>query len=310
MRPALRTRTVALLSTLLGVGAAFYFRDELTWNVLVARLLFHTHGFRRQHRRFAQNIRYGAGVRNRLDIYSPTKTEQNPVLIWVHGGSWNSGDKQLYVPLAARLVPNGIITVLVNYGLYPQVIHPQQAQDVATAIGWTLRNIHYFGGDPKQVFVCGHSAGAHLTALALLDERFCSAQRFTPQDLAGWIGVSGPYYLPQLMRFLREERHYNGAEVVAAMGGPRHLEETSPIRYVRQEMCKSLILHGEIDLTVPVQSSYDMAQALRGAGVAVQEKYYPKTGHSEILLYGSGKKAHENGHLLHDMVKFIKPSEK
>lgn len=302
-----RARFVALLSTLLGLAAALVYRDELSWNVLAAQLLLRTRGFRRTHRKFVQNIRYGAGSRNRLDIYSPVSSGKHPVLIWVHGGSWNAGDKQLYTPLAARLVPHGIVTVLVNYGLYPNVIYPQPVHDVATAVRWTLQHIEQFGGDPQRVYVCGHSAGAHLSALALFQPQFYKPAQFHPTQLAGWIGVSGPYDLPQLLQFLRDERNYNGAEVIAAMGGTRNLQAVSPVQHIPPAgaMCRSLLLHGEDDKTVPAQSSRDLFTAMQANALPVELHVYPKTGHSEILLYGSGKKAETPGHLLYDMVRFI-----
>jgi len=107
--------------------------------------------------------------RHRLDIYQPTKktTQPRPVVLFIHGGSWDSGSKDdiLYKAIGRRLAKNGFVGVVISYRLSPQVQVPQQADDCARALAWTVANIKDYGGDPARIVLMGHSAGGGLAAL-------------------------------------------------------------------------------------------------------------------------------------------------
>src|SRR5262245_28514392 len=101
--------------------------------------------------REVRNLAYYEGdgadpVRHKLDLYVPKGGKDFPVLFFVHGGAWRSGNKNLYAPLGRMFARNGVGTVIINYRLSPQVKHPAHIQDVARAFGWTHRNIGKYGG--------------------------------------------------------------------------------------------------------------------------------------------------------------------
>ncbi|QDA60371.1 alpha/beta hydrolase [Hymenobacter jejuensis] len=108
--------------------------------------------------------------RHRLDVYAPRKSAApRPVVVFIHGGSWNSGDKNTYSFIGRRLAKQGVVAVIINYRLAPTVEVPAMAADCAHAVQWTRQHIGEYGGDPSRLFVMGHSAGAGLAALLATD---------------------------------------------------------------------------------------------------------------------------------------------
>jgi acetyl esterase/lipase len=97
--------------------------------------------------------------RHVLDVYVPKGKKDFPVVLFVHGGNWKSGNKTLYAPLGKSLASDGIACVICNYRLSPAVQHPAHVEDVAKAFAWTRENIGKYGGSKDKLFLCGHSAG-------------------------------------------------------------------------------------------------------------------------------------------------------
>ena len=110
--------------------------------------------------------------KHKLDLYLPRDKKNFPVLVFVHGGSWRTGDRSLYKALGDRLARAGIGVAIPSYRLMPQNPHPAQIEDVAAAFAWVVRNIAQRGGDTSRIYLSGHSAGAHLAALLALDEKY------------------------------------------------------------------------------------------------------------------------------------------
>jgi len=101
-----------------------------------------------------------------LNIFSPRKTAlKTPVLIFVHGGNWNSGDKKMYGFVGRNFAKKGITTVIVGYTLSPKTDFDGMAKQVAKAVEWTKENISKYNGNPEKIYLTGHSAGGHLIAL-------------------------------------------------------------------------------------------------------------------------------------------------
>jgi len=106
--------------------------------------------------------------RNRLDVYQPkTPAAPRPVVLFIHGGSWNSGGKNdiLYKAIGRRLARQGFVGVVISYRLAPRVLVPAQADDCAAALAWTVQHAAEYGGDPQRIILMGHSAGGGLAAL-------------------------------------------------------------------------------------------------------------------------------------------------
>lgn len=108
-----------------------------------------------------------------LNIFRPKKAQgKNDVLLFVHGGDWNSGSKNTYNFFGRGFAKRGIVTVIPDYTLSPKANYDTMTQQITEAIKWTAENIKDFGGDPQRIFITGHSAGGHLAALAVMDPKY------------------------------------------------------------------------------------------------------------------------------------------
>jgi acetyl esterase/lipase len=135
--------------------------------------------------------------RHRLDLYLPAHRKGFPFLLFIHGGAWRMGSKDIYRDLGRTFASRGIGVAVANYRLSPGVKHPEHVRDVARAFAWLARHAKEFGGDEKRLFVAGHSAGGHLVALLALDPRYLKEQGLSPDAICGVVGISGPYALAQ-----------------------------------------------------------------------------------------------------------------
>ncbi|MFE3849319.1 alpha/beta hydrolase [Flavobacterium sp. LB3P45] len=111
---------------------------------------------------------------SKLNVFVPrnSKSKRLPVLIFVHGGNWNSGRKGTYDLLGRNFARKGVITVIPDYTLSPNANYHGMAQEVAQAIQWTKNNIIKYNGNPNSIYVTGHSAGGHLVALAVMNPKY------------------------------------------------------------------------------------------------------------------------------------------
>ena len=107
--------------------------------------------------------------KHKLDLYLPKGKKNFPVLVFLHGGSWRSGDRSVYPLFGNRFAKPGIGVAIPSYRLMPKNPHPAQIEDTAAAFAWVYKNIAQYGGDVSRIYVAGHSAGGHLVALLALD---------------------------------------------------------------------------------------------------------------------------------------------
>ena len=121
----------------------------------------------------------------KLNVFIPRKSnvEKAPVLIFIHGGNWNSGRKGIYDLLGRNFASKGIITVIPGYTLSPNGNYDVMTEQIAQVIKWVKTDIENYGGDPNQIFVSGHSAGGHLGALAVMNPKY----NIDPKGISGII---------------------------------------------------------------------------------------------------------------------------
>jgi acetyl esterase/lipase len=237
--------------------------------VAAANALVPRSGYTRQ-----RNIAYGGGARQALDIYVPDGlTAPGPVLLFFHGGSWQFGDKSQYRALGQAFASKGIVTAVANYTLFPPHGFPRFIEDGALAFQYVHAHAKDFGGDPERIFLCGHSAGAHIVAMLGANGEYLRAVGVDPSAPRGVIGIAGPYdFLPIKDPVLIEL--FGGAEV----------PETQPIHFVDGKRAPMLLAHGRDDTTVGAGNSKRLAQKLQSFGSDVVVRYYHRTGHIGILL--------------------------
>ena len=141
---------------------------------------------------------YGPLPRQQLDVYRPAQaTADAPLAVFFYGGSWSSGDRADYRFAGEALASRGIVTLVADYRLSPEVRYPTFLQDCALAVRWARDRARDFGASPERLHLVGHSAGAYNAAMLALDARWLSEVNMQPGELAGWAGLAGPYdFLP------------------------------------------------------------------------------------------------------------------
>src|SRR3569833_4008123 len=117
-------------------------------------------------------IAYGSGLRRRLDVYRPDAGSGAPVVLFFYGGSWQSGDRNLYRFVGASLAACGIVAVIPGYSVYPDARYPAFLEDGADAVRFVRDNAAAWRGDPTRLVLMGHSAGAYIAAMLAFDRRW------------------------------------------------------------------------------------------------------------------------------------------
>jgi pimeloyl-ACP methyl ester carboxylesterase len=145
-----------------------------------------------------QGVAYGPDPRQKLDVYKPLGNVAGaPVVVFFYGGNWSAGDRADYRFVGEALAASGAIAIVADYRLSPQVRWQQILQDCALATRWAFDRAPALGGDPRRIYLMGHSAGGYNAAMLALDSRWLRAQGLSPERLAGWIGLAGAYdFLP------------------------------------------------------------------------------------------------------------------
>jgi acetyl esterase/lipase len=130
----------------------------------------------------------------KLDVYAPPGAKGLPVVVWIHGGGWQGGDKAGLKEKPTAFGKKGFVFVSVNYRLEPKVEMGELVRDVAKSVGWVEKHIAEYGGDPQRLFVMGHSAGAQLAALLCTDEHYFQELGFGLNVVKGCVPVDGDTY--------------------------------------------------------------------------------------------------------------------
>jgi acetyl esterase/lipase len=220
-----------------------------------------------------RDIAYAAGERHTLDMFRPRTATAAPVVVFFYGGGWRSGNKRMYRYVGKALARHGYVAVVPDYRIYPPTLYPDFLQDAAQAVRWVKDNAQNFGGDPNQIFLMGHSAGAHIAAMLSIDATWLNTVGLTPgRDIVGLIGVAGPYdFLP-----LKDE------ELIVIFGGANR-PETQPIAHVTPGAPPALLLTGDKDDVVGAGNSTRLAERLRASGNDATAIVYPRVGHYIIV---------------------------
>ena len=220
-------------------------------------------------------IAYGDDPRQKLDVYVPRHALPDaPVVVFFYGGSWNSGAREDYNFVGEALASRGIVAVVADYRLYPQVRYPLFLQDGARAVAWTKAHIREFSGNPQRLYLMGHSSGGYNAAMLALDGDLLAAAGMSPKDLRGWIGLAGPYdFLP-----------IENPAVRPVFFWPDSPPQSQPINHVSRDAPPALLIAAsKDDLVNPTRNTGGLAHKLRAAGVPVQDFYYSRPNHITLV---------------------------
>ncbi len=221
-----------------------------------------------------KDIAYGDLGRQKLDIYRPAEEGPHPLLIFVHGGSWEQGSKDDYPWLGRRFAAEGYLTAVINYRLAPEHGYEDFMGDVAKAVAYVHGNARRWGGDPERLFLMGHSAGAYNAVQVALAPEFLAAEGTSPGIIDAVAGLAGPYsFLPLDSRVTE-----------AAFGNADDLPATQPVNRVTAEAPPMLFLHGSADDVVSPRNALRMNELLTAEGVVSEATIYEGIDHIEIIV--------------------------
>ena len=256
-----------ITAVIVAVIATAALAPVITINILTPSSTYH----------LSKDIAYGSSPREMLDIYTPKTTAPKngwPVVVFFYGGTWVSGDRASYRFLGEALASRGVLTLIADYRLYPEVRYPDFLIDCAKALAFGLEQANKLGGDPKRVFVMGHSAGAYNAAMLALDPRWLASTGHNPGELAGWIGLAGPYdFLPITDLDARPVFFY-----------PNYPAGSQPIDYASASSPRSFLGVGLTDnLVNPNRNTLGLARRLQDAHVPVSLHQYSRANHVTLL---------------------------
>jgi acetyl esterase/lipase len=212
------------------------------------------------------DCRYGDDYWQKLDVYLPRNPGKTPlpVLVFFHGGAWTSGTKEWMGFMAPPLLALPAIFVAANYRLAPATRYPAIFQDCMNATAWVVENIAAHGGDPRRLFVGGHSAGGHLAALVALDREAQRAAGLGRSAIRGFLGISGSYDLRKRDSAAGspERRIYD-----VLLSHASDDTAASPITHVRPDSPPCFVAWGTRDFSRLIVQAKAFVSALDAAGV-------------------------------------------
>lgn len=222
-----------------------------------------------------EDIAYGPDPRQRVDVYQPSTSVSNPpMVVFFYGGSWSGGDRADYRFVGEALASQGIVAVVADYRLSPEFRYPVFVQDSASAVRWAFAHARDYGVNPARIFVMGHSAGGYNAAMLALDKRWLAAEGMSPSQLAGWIGLAGPYdFLP-----------IGDKKTQVAFKWPDTPQDSQPLFHASRASPPALLLAPAKDTVVdPVRSTVAMANKLKSNGVAVESQLFDGVSHVTLI---------------------------
>jgi len=221
----------------------------------------------------AQDVAYGPGPRQRLDVYTPKgqRAEGAPVLVFFYGGGWNSGRREHYRFAGRALASRGFVTVVPDYRVYPEVRYPAFLEDSADAVRWARDHAREYGGDPDRIVLAGHSAGAYNAVMLGLDQQYLRAAGVDPMAIRGVVGLSGPYdFAP-----------FRAQSAIDAFGQAPDAAATQPVNHVRADAPPMLLIQGLNDRIVEPRNTRSLADALREVGAPVEVRLHENLDHAD-----------------------------
>ncbi|MBV8843369.1 MAG: alpha/beta hydrolase [Bryobacterales bacterium] len=206
--------------------------------------------------------------KHKLDLYLPKDKTNFATMVFVHGGSWRTGDRSLYAALGYYFARRGIAVAIPSYRLMPKYPHPAQMEDVAAAFAWVYRNSVDFGADATRIYVAGHSAGGHLVSLMAADHAYLEKHKIPASAIRGVISISGVYDVRSTPAF-----EFDGNKAQA-----------SPVEFITRRMPPFLITYCQWDYLGLPKQARDFAADMKRSFDSIEVLYIPGESHiSEII---------------------------
>ncbi|GAA4397968.1 alpha/beta hydrolase [Nibrella viscosa] len=221
--------------------------------------------------------------RHTLDVYSPRDGKGHPVVVFIHGGSWNSGSKNTYTFIGRRLAKLGVVGVIINYRLAPAVEVPAMADDCARAVAWTQQHIADYGGDPNRIYVLGHSAGGGLAALLATKDDLFTSKGIAQNPVKGAI-LDDPAGL-DMFDYLQKMEYPNDEQYLVPFGKDSTVWRTvSALYHLQPDTPPMLVYVGERTYPSILNSTAKFRRRLQQLGIRHQFTMLPGKSHIGMVL--------------------------
>jgi acetyl esterase/lipase len=223
--------------------------------------------------------------RHLLDVYAPRQKAAagRPVVVFIHGGSWNSGGKDFYSFIGRRLAKQGVVAVIISYRLSPQVLVPAMAADCARAVAWTHEHVREYGGDPQRLFVMGHSAGGGLAALLATNDQLFASLGLASNPVRGAI-LDDPAGL-NMYTYLQKQEYPGDAQYLVPFGRePAVWRQVSPYYHLTKASPPFLLYVGGDTYPSIQNSSAEFRQKLQELGFQPSYTVLPGKKHIPMVL--------------------------
>ena len=221
-----------------------------------------------------KDVAYGDQDWQKLNLYIPNKmeTKNSPVIVFFYGGRWTDGSKNMYSFVGQAFAEKGYIVVIADYSKYPNVKFPVFVEDGAKAIAWTHSNIANYGGNPENLFVSGHSSGAHIGALVTADERYLKAEGKSTNIISAFAGLAGPYdFVP------------DAEDLKDIFGPPSNYPQMTVTTFIEGSEPPMLLLWGAKDEAVWERNIKLLSEKIEKENGSVETKIYPNLDHVGII---------------------------
>ena len=219
-----------------------------------------------------EHLAYGLKARNRLDLYrTKNPKKQKPLIVFVHGGSWQHGNKRDYLFIGETFAREGYDVAVINYHLAPEHIFPAFVDDLAQAIHYLNQNKVKLNISTDNIILMGHSAGAFNVMSVVYS---AESQNFKYKDqIKAIVGLAGPYHFDYVGDPLSEH----------AFDHKISYQQVMPYYFIEPNQIKHYLLVAEQDQVVERKNALDLDIALRQKGNHSHIAVIPKTGHITIV---------------------------
>lgn len=222
-----------------------------------------------------EDVAYGNHALNRLNIYLPARKQASrATVVFFYGGCWGGCEtinKENYRFVAQALTGYGYTVVIADYRRHPEVKFSGIMADVGQSVIWVRAHIGEYGGDSENIFLMGHSAGAHLAAMLTFNKDYLPPETY--QSIKGFIGLAGPYdFLP-----------FTDAYQKVVFGPEKNYPASQPVNFVQGTEPPLLLLYGNNDVTVKPVNIESLSRKVRQAGGCVETHVYSNLDHVELL---------------------------
>lgn len=217
----------------------------------------------------AADVSYGPLDRQALDIYKADNPKPGaPILVFTHGGSWDSGSKKIYKFFAEGFTREGYTVAVPNYRLYPEARFPDMIVDTTKAIKFVADSY-----PDTPLVVMGHSAGAYNTLMAVMNPQFAKAENLnTCARIAGVVAIAPPTGIIPL----KEEPYIT-------IFPDRFTSKDAPLNQTENTIPPMLLVHGLDDKTVYPQNSQKLAELINARGGDATVKTYAGLSHIDVI---------------------------